>query len=142
MSISAPLIKDLVLLLVSNRTALGIPTTVRMDRIMQDGDCISIAMNGTPKTEKQYINGSRVRQSSFGVLAATDESTSDAQNLKAVSWLEAIGALFEGMNKFALSKERTILEATQVTMPTIVSRTDSGRVTYVLTISIRYREEA
>ncbi len=76
------------------------------------------------------------------MLAVTSEVANASQNLEAVSWLDAIGALFEGMRKFALSATRTIAKATQVTMPTIVSRNDSGRVSYVLTISIEYREEA
>lgn len=138
----SPVVKDLVLLLIANRTALGIPTTVRMDRLMESGDSISVAMNSVPKTEKEYINGAKVRQASFGVLAVTSEAVSDIQNLAAFAWLEAIGALFEGMKNFSLSEGRTIIEATQVTMPTIVSRTDTGRITYVLNISIKYREEA
>ena len=138
----SPVVKDLVMLLISNRTELGIPTTVRMDRLMESGDSISVAMNGVPKTEKEYINGAKVRQASFGVLAVTTEGTNDLQTLTAVSWLDAIGELFEGMKNFTLSSDRTIIEATQVTMPTIVSRTDTGRITYVLNISIKYREEA
>ena len=139
---SNPLVKDIVLLLVVNRAALGIPTTVRMDRLMETGDSVSVAMRGTPKTLKEYINGSRVRSGDFDVLGITDEGTSDAQNLAVVMWLEAIGALFEGMRNFTLSATRTVIEATQVTTPTIVSRTDTGRVSYVLNISIKYREEA
>lgn len=139
---SDPLVKDLVLLLIANRTALGIPTTVRMDRLMETGDSISVAMRGMPKTLKEYINGSKVCQASFDVLAVTSEVANDSQNLEAVSWLDAIGALFEGMRKFTLSATRTVVKATQVTMPTIVSRTESGRVSYVLNISIEYREEA
>lgn len=138
----SPVVKDLVLLLIANRTALGIPTTVRMDRLMESGDSISVAMNSVPKTEKEYINGAKVRQASFGVLAVTSEAVSDIQNLAAFAWLEAIGSLFEGMKNFTLSSDRTIIEATQVTMPTIVSRTETGRITYVLNISIKYREEA
>lgn len=138
----SPVVKDLVLLLIANRTELGIPTTVRMDRLMESGDSISVAMSGVPKTEKEYINGAKVRQATFGVLAVTTEGTNDLQTLTAVSWLEAIGELFEGMRNFTLSSDRTIIEATQVTMPTIVSRTDTGRITYVLNISIKYREEA
>lgn len=138
----SPVVKDLVLLLIANRTELGIPTTVRMDRLMESGDSVSVAMSGVPKTEKEYINGAKVRQATFGVLAVTTEGTNDLQTLTAVSWLEAIGELFEGMKNFSLSATRTIIEATQVTMPTIVSRTDTGRITYVLNISIKYREEA
>lgn len=138
----SPVVKDLVLLLIANRTELGIPTTVRMDRLMESGDSISVAMSGVPKTEKEYINGAKVRQATFGVLAVTTEGTNDLQTLTAVSWLEAIGELFDGMRNFTLSSDRTIIEATQVTMPTIVSRTDTGRITYVLNISIKYREEA
>lgn len=134
------LVKDLVMLLIANRTELGIPTNVRMDRLMETGDSVSVVMNGTPKTLKEYVNGSRVRRASFDVMAITDEAASDANNLKAMEWLEAIGALFEGMNRFALSDTRTINEATQVTMPSIVSRTDTGRITYVLNINIEYRE--
>ncbi len=137
---SDPLVKDIVTLLVNNRTILGIPTTVRMDRLMEAGDSISVAMNGTPKTLKEYINGTKVRSASFDVLAITSEGASDAQNLAAVVWLETIGALFEGMRNYALSTDRTVIEATQVTTPTIVSRTDTGRVRYVLNISITFRE--
>ena len=134
------LVYDLVMLIVDNRTELGIPTTVRMDRLMETGSSVSVAMNGTPKTLKEYIDGTKIRRASFDVLAITDETATDARNLQAVEWLEAIGALFEGMNRFTLSATRTINEATQVTMPSIVSRTDAGRVTYVLNITIEYRE--
>ncbi len=137
----APLIKDLVLLLVNSRDNLSIPTTVRMDRLMETGDSISVAMNGTPKTLKEYINGSRERRASFDVLGITTEGTSDAKTLQLVTWLEAIGALFEGMRNFTLSTTRTVISATQITTPTIVSRTEGGRVTYVINIAIRYREE-
>lgn len=139
---STPLVKDLVLLLVANRTDLGIPSTVRMDRLMETGDSISVAMRGTPKTLKEYINGHKLRSANFDVLAITSEGANDLQNLTAVSWLDAVGALFEGMKNFSLSATRTVSQATQVTMPTIVSRTESGRVSYVLNISIEYREEA
>lgn len=139
---STPLVKDLVLLLVANRTSLGIPSTVRMDRLMETGDSISVAMRGTPKTLKEYINGHKLRSANFDVLAITSEGANDLQNLTAVSWLDAVGALFEGMKNFSLSATRTVSQATQVTMPTIVSRTESGRVSYVLNISIEYREEA
>ena len=139
---STPLVKDLVLLLVANRTELGIPSTVRMDRLMETGDSISVAMRGTPKTLKEYINGHKLRSANFDVLAITSEGANDLQNLTAVSWLDAVGALFEGMKNFSLSATRTVSQATQVTMPTIVSRTESGRVSYVLNISIEYREEA
>jgi acetaldehyde dehydrogenase (acetylating) len=140
--VSTPLVKDLVLLLVANRTSLGIPSTVRMDRLMETGDSISVAMRGTPKTLKEYINGHKLRSANFDVLAITSEGANDLQNLTAVSWLDAVGALFEGMKNFSLSATRTVSQATQVTMPTIVSRTESGRVSYVLNISIEYREEA
>jgi hypothetical protein len=139
---TTPLVKDLVLLLVANRTDLGIPSTVRMDRLMETGNSISVAMRGTPKTLKEYINGNKLRSANFDVLAITSEGANDLQNLTAVSWLDAIGALFEGMKNFSLSEGRTISQATQVTMPTIVSRSESGRVSYVLNISIEYREEA
>jgi len=137
----SPLIKDLVLLLVTNRDDLEIPSTVRMDRLMETGDSISVAMNGTPKTLKEYINGSRERRASFDVLGITTQGTSDAKNLQVVTWLEAIGALFEGMRNFTLSTARTVISATQITTPMIVGRTDDGRVTYVINIAIRYREE-
>ena len=67
--------------------------------------------------------------------------SSDAKTLQLVTWLEAIGALFEGMRNFTLSTTRTVISATQITTPTIVNRTEGGRVTYVINIAIRYREE-
>lgn len=136
----APIIKDLVLLLVANRDELSIPQTVRMDRLMDTGDSISIAMNGTPKTLKEYINGSRERRASFDVLGITTESTNDAKNLQVVAWLDAVASFFEEMRNFSLSDNRVIAGATQITEPTIVGRDDNGRIVYAITIEIKYRE--
>lgn len=134
------LIYDLVMLIVSNRTDLSIPDRVRTDRLMETGDSISIAMRGVPKVAKEYINGAKHLTATFDVLAITDQGASDAQSLQAVDWLEAIGALFEGMNRYTLSTSRTITKATQTTMPTIVGRTAEGRISYVITVSIEYEE--
>ena len=135
------LIYDLVMLLTTNRTTLGIPDSVRMDRLMEDRDCISIAMRGMPKVLKEYINGSKQLTATFDVLAETLEGASDAKNLGAVDWLISIGALVEGMKRFTLSDNRTVLRASQTTMPTIVGRNDAGRVSYVMTVSIDYEEQ-
>jgi len=136
----APLIKDLVMLLVSNRDTLLIPNTVRMDRLSETGDSISISMNGTPKTSQEYINGTRKRRASFDVLGITTETTTDARQLAVATWLDAIGALFEGMRNFTLSTHRTVISSTQITEPTNVGRDDNGRIVYVITIEIEYRE--
>ena len=136
------LIYDLVMLLTTNRTTLGIPDSVRMDRLMEDRDCISIAMRGMPKVLKEYINGSKQLTATFDVLAETLEGASDAKNLGAVEWLLSIGAMFEGMKRFSLSDNRTVLRASQTTMPTIVGRNDAGRVSYVMTVSIDYEEHS
>lgn len=137
-----PLIQDLVMFIISNRTDLGIPQTVRMDKLMGEGDSISVAMRGVPKAYITYVNGSRKLRANFDVLGITEEGANDAKSLQVVKWLEAIGATFEGMNNFALSSERTILSASQVTMPTIVGRSDDGRISYVMNVTIDYKEKA
>lgn len=137
-----PLVKDLIDLVISKKSDLGIPSTVRMDRLMGTGDSLSVAMHGLPKTLKEYINGSKVQQASFDVMVVTDESEGNSgANLEAVGWLDSVASLFESMDEYRLSDDRVVRAATQVTLPTIVSRTDTGRVSYVLTIAIEYREE-
>jgi len=134
------IIYDLVVLINSKKTELNIPNTVRMDRLMETGDSISIAMRGLPKTLKEYINGTRQRVSTFDVLAVTDEGNFDKENLDAVEWLESIGNFFEAMSRYALSTNRTVMRASQITIPTIVGRSDNGRVSYVMTVTIEYEE--
>ena len=50
----SPVVKDLVLLLDRQpEPALGIPTTVRMDRLMESGDSISVAMKRRAQDQKR-----------------------------------------------------------------------------------------
>lgn len=135
------LTEDLLNLLVDVKPALSLPAWTQLDCLPKSGDGISLQMAKTPKTQKTYITGKTIKQASFEVLAKTTESKNTSlPNLTATGWLEAIGALFAGMNKFALSASRTITKG-EHTSPSIVSRDDDSQVTYSLAVEIVYTEE-
>ena len=135
------IVKDILLLLNADRAALGLPDVLPLpDLLPETGDGISVAQIQVAKTVQEYLNGARVRKATFAVLARTDGGSNGSGSLRAISWLEAVGALFEGMRRFQLSETRTILEA-DATTPGIITRYENGRVTYQLTVACTYREQ-
>lgn len=132
---------DILNLLRDNKETLGIPdnVTLQMDFLPSSGDALSYQPDQAPKTEKQWINGTRRNGLTFSVLAVTDGDSTSAPNIKAAGWLEAIGALFGGMNNFALSEQRTVIQG-NVETPAILRRTEDNRVVYSILIEITYKE--
>lgn len=133
-------IEDVVLTLIGNAGTMGIAAPVRMDYLPHEGQAISVWQMEKPKVERAFINGSRILQGSFKVLAQSKEDASNSTvNLALVSQLEAVGAFFEAMDNFSLSAGRTALGC-ESTMPTIISREENGTVVYGITIDCRYKE--
>ncbi len=141
MSISTSLTQDLLALLEDGKESLGLPNWLQMDNLPERGDGISLQMEKRPKVLTKYITGKSKNQASFAVLARTvmKEQTS-VPNLKATDWLEAIGALFSGMERFVLSEKRIITRG-EVTSPSIVGKQTDGQITYSITVEITYTEE-
>lgn len=134
------IVKDILVLLNDNKTTLGLPDVLPLpDLLPETGDGISVAQIQVAKTLQEYLDGSRVRKATFAILARTDGGSNGSGSLKAIGWLEAVGALFESMRRFQLSEARTILEA-DTTTPGIITRDDNDRVTYQLTIACTYKE--
>lgn len=141
MSITPSLTQDLLALLEDGKESLGLPDWLQMDRLPEKGQGISLQMAKRPKVLKTYITGKSVNQASFEVLARTvEKEKTSLPNLEATDWLEAIGALFSGMDRFALSDKRIITKG-ECTSPSIVTRTDDGTVTYSMAVEITYTEE-
>lgn len=135
------IVKDILRLLDTNGEALGLPDVLPLpDLLPETGDGISVAQIQVAKTLREYLNGTRVRKATFAFLARTDGGSNGNGSLKAISWLEAVGALFEGMRRFQLSETRTINGA-DTTTPSIINRDENNRVTYQLTVECEYMEQ-
>lgn len=131
--------KDIMEFLISHAGELGLPTFIQMDYLPANQDAISFQPDASPKVEKAYIGGSKVCSFPFTILATTKGSKSSEPSLRAMDWLNAIGALFEGMSNFKLSDSRTILNGETMT-PALVNRHQDGRLIYSISINIRYED--
>lgn len=141
MSISTSLTQDLLALLEDGKESLGLPNWLQMDRLPEKGAGISLQMAKRPKVLKTYITGKSINQASFEVLAKNiEKEKTSLPNLEATNWLEAIGALFSGMERFVLSEKRIITKG-EATSPSIVGRTDDTTVTYSMAVEITYTED-
>lgn len=131
---------DLMSLLLSVRDQLDLPEDLQADFLPAEGDALSFQSDVTPKIRKAYINGNQEWQYAFSILAVVDGDTTSAPNLKAMGWLESLGALFEGMHDYPLSDTRIVRQG-ETTTPALITRTQDGRVVYSIQISIVYKEK-
>lgn len=131
---------DLMALILSVRDQLGLPDSLQADFLPVEGDALSFQSDVTPKIRKAYINGTQEWQYAFSLLAVTDGGTTSAPNLRAMGWLESLGALFEGMHDYPLSDTRTVRQG-ETTTPALITRTQDGRIVYSIQISIVYKEK-
>lgn len=131
---------DLMSFILSVRDDMELPETLQADFLPVEGDALSFQSDVTPKLGKAYINGTQEWQYAFSILAVTDGSATSAPNLRAMGWLEAIGALFEGMHDYRLSDRRTIRNG-ETSTPALTTRTQDGRIVYSIQISITYKEK-
>lgn len=132
---------DILQLISDKAEALGLPAgvSIGMDFLALEGDAVSYQPNQAPKTSKAWIDGTKTYALSFSILAVTDGSQTSAPNIEAVNWLESIAALFEGMNNFSLSDERTVISGV-IQTPAIIRRTEDNRLVYSIDIEIEYKE--
>ena len=127
------IVQDVVELLITKWTLLSLPA-VTMDYLPETGDGLSVQAQ-EPKAYKAFIDGTKFYRFVFTLMARTDNS----KRLTAVAWLEACGALFSGMKNFALSATRNVIDGESST-PSIISQTEQGRITYGMTVTIKYME--
>lgn len=126
------IVQDVIELLLTSRTALGLPA-VSMDFLPETGDALSVQAQD-PKVFKTFIDGTKFYRFVFVLMARTDNTA----RLSAFTWLEACGALFSGMDNFAISSTRHVIDGESNT-PSIISQTES-RITYGMTVTIKYME--
>lgn len=131
--------REIMELMINNAEALGLPKNIQMDYLPPNMDAIALQPDASPKVEKAYIGGSKVCTFPFTMLATTKGSKSSEPSIKAMDWLNAIGALFEGMSNFQLSTSRKILNGETMT-PALVNRHQDGRLIYSISINIRYED--
>lgn len=135
------LVQDLLKLLDDGKQTLGLPSWLQMDKLPEKGSGISLQMGKRPKILTTYITGKSKKHATFEVLARNvEKEKTSLPNLQATNWLEAIGALFSGMERFVLSESRIITKG-ECTSPSIVGRTEDGTVTYSMAVEITYTEE-
>ena len=135
------LVQDLLKLLDDGKQTLGLPSWLQMDKLPEKGSGISLQMGKRPKILTTYITGKSKKQATFEVLARNvEKEKTSLPNLQATNWLEAVGALFSGMERFVLSESRIITKG-ECTSPSIVGRKEDGTVTYSMAVEITYTEE-
>lgn len=135
------IIRELIEFIMSCSKELNLPAVIAMDYLPSKGDALSFQSDMAPKLEKAYIGGTKQYAMPFTILASTDGATeTSVPNITAVGWLEALGSLFEGMCNYRLSESRTIIKGETMT-PAIITRTESNRLVYAISISIKYQEE-
>lgn len=131
--------RELMEFIISVQEELNLPSSLQADFLPEKGEALSFQSDNVPKRTKSYINGSSEYQYAFTILAVTDGEQTSAPNIKAMSWLESLGDLFDGMHNFHLSDSRTITSGETAT-PAIVTRTQGNRLVYSIQISINYKE--
>ena len=127
----------------SEHEALGVPAAY-LDFLGTGKDGGALAMQSIASTRiiKAYIDGSGEYQTAFRIAIRRKAGTaSSAVPLEIIEALEAIAALFLGMNDFRLPSGR-IIRRCEVTTPSLLYTDDQGFSTYAVSITLIYAEEA
>ena len=134
-------IEDVMDLLNGEREGLGLPAAY-LDYLgigRQDG-ALSIQTIASAKAVKTYIDGSGEYQVAFRISLRKKAGTaSSAVPLEQIEALEALSALFSGMNDFRFPSGRIVRRA-EVTAPSVIDRDDQGFVTYGVSVTLIYAE--
>lgn len=101
---------------------------------------LAIQSIASGKVIKEYIDGSGEYQASFRLTLRKKAGTaSSAVPLEIIESLEALAALFSGMNDFRLPSGRIVRRA-EVTTPSIIDRDDQGFIAYGVSVTLIYAE--
>ena len=138
---SGTILEDIMDLINSEREGLGLPAAY-LDYLgvgRQDG-ALSVQSIASAKVVKQYIDGSGEYQVSFRISFRKKAGTaSSAVPLEQIEALEALSALFSGMNDFRLGSGRIVRRA-EATAPSIIDRDDQGNTAYGVSVTLIYAE--
>ena len=101
---------------------------------------LAIQSIASEKMIKRYIDGSGEYQASFRLSLQKKAGTaSSAVPLEIIEALEALSALFSGMNDYRFPSGR-IVRRGEATTPSIIDRNDQGFVTYGVSVTLIYAE--
>lgn len=106
-----------------------------------DEDCISFQTIGVPQTKKEYINGSRLRNSSFRLARVVRGA--DTSSVPYIDAISELGKLTSEVNRRIgerIDDFTTILNV-ETSTPSLLWRSEDGASAYGITITIDYKEE-
>lgn len=106
-----------------------------------DGDAISLQTIGVPQTKKEYINGSRLRRSSFRLARVfRGADTSSVPSIDAINELVTFSTEIQKKKGERIDASTTLTDA-EISTPSLLWRSEDGASAYGITISIDYKEE-
>lgn len=139
---SGTILEDIMDLINGEHEALGTPVAY-LDLLKIGGradGALAIQSIASAKVVKQYIDGSGEYQVSFRISFRKKAGTaSSAVPLEQIEALEALSALFSGMNDFRLGSGRIVRRA-ESTAPSIIDRDDQGNTAYGVSVTLIYAE--
>lgn len=106
-----------------------------------DGNSISFQTIGVPQTTKEYINGTRLRRSSFRLARVfRGADTSSVPSIDAIAGLSLLASAIQD-SKGEMIDSGTLLLDSDISTPSLLWRSEDGASAYGVTITISYKEE-
>lgn len=136
------ILEDVMDLINGEHEALGTPVAY-LDLLKIGGradGALAIQSIAAEKVIKRYIDGSGEYQVTFRLSLRKKAGTaSSAVPLEIIEALEALAALFSGMNDYRFPSGR-IVRRGEATTPSIIDRDDQGFITYGESVTLIYAE--
>ena len=135
------ILEDVMTLINSNSEALNVPKAyIDFLGISRTDGALSIQSISSERIVKSYIDGSGEYQVTFRLSLRKKAGTaSSAVPLEIIEALEALAALFSGMNDYRFPSGR-IVRRGEATTPSIIDRDDQGFITYGESVTLTYAE--
>ena len=139
---TSTILEDVMDLINGEHEALGLPVAY-LDFLGMGGraeGALAIQSIASAKVIKAYIDGSGEYQASFRLSLRKKAGTaSSAVPLEIIEALEALSALFSGMNDYRFPSGR-IVRRGEATTPSIIDRDDQGFIAYGVSVTLIYAE--
>ena len=136
------ILEDIMDLINSEHKALGIPAAY-LDFLGTGSTpegALAVQSIASSKVIKRYIDGSGEYQASFRLSMRKKAGTaSSAVPLEIIEALEALAALFSGMNDYRFPSGRIVRRGEAAT-PSVIIRDDQGFITYGVSVTLVYAE--
>ena len=135
------ILEDVMDLINGEHEAIGVPVAyLDFLGIGRSDGALAIQSIASRKVIKRYIDGSGEYQATFRLTLRKKAGTaSSAVPLEIIEALEALAALFAGMNDYRFPSGR-IVRSGEVTAPSIIDRDDQGYITYGMSVTLVYAE--